>query len=885
MERLKEKFRLIILNEEKRTRLQFVGTYSVLVIVSAWMTIINIFTDKTLLMYSTLIFACLCLINLILTRMNDKCMRLASWLFTVEFIGLLTFFVVSGTPEGFSAIWAAMLPACGLLLFGWKRGTITSAVMFVILLFFFEVPFGRQFLQYEYTSSFMLRFPMLYLAFYLIALFLETIRRITFENYQQLYTHDALTGALNRHGFAELVTKTLRKSHSEKIGFMIFDLDHFKHINDTFGHFTGDVVLRQSAKIIEKELGLEICRWGGEEFAAIDPEGSLTPERIEEICRNFEKETITVEGQNIPLTVSIGAVIMNRNLDLTADQICIEADKCLYEAKETGRNKGIFRDLTDAVFDETLASKEARIKSEMGQALLNHQFVPYFQPQYNHSTGMLIGAEALVRWIHPKNGTVSPGDFIPVFEKTGFISKLDLYMFEEVCKFQAMCREKGYLLVPISANITRYDIYEKGFAEKLEEIRQKYNIPAHYLRLEITESAALGNIRYVNDFVRQLHSYGYVVEMDDFGSGYSSLSMLKDIIIDVMKLDMKFLEKAEDDGRGGTIVSSVIRMAKWLRMPVIAEGVETHEQAEFLKSVGCEFMQGYLFSRPLPAEDFEELLSQSRIGSPVPTAHLDVRLDVAKFWDPDSQETVFFNNFVGGAAVFAMHHDRVEVLRVNEKYLNELGMNLTEKEIIENDLLSMFDEENKAIFLDTLKRAVETGLDEECETWRDIHSECCGDETLKIRSTIRMIGSSEDDNLFFAMIRNITDHAIEMSTLQEEEKRMRSAFEQADVYSWEYMIATKEMRPCFRCMRVLKLPPLVRNYPEPLLETGIIPAENADEYRAFLKQLEEGAGQIEMVLPLTQERIPYHVRYTTEFDENGLPVKAYGSATKVVDQL
>ena len=242
------------------------------------------------------------------------------------------------------------------------------------------------------------------------------------------------------------------------------------------------------------------------------------------------------------------------------------------------------------------------------KAFEEKQFIAYYQPQFNHSNKRIIGAEALVRWIHPEYGMQSPGDFIPVFESNGYITRLDLYMFEEICIFLNKCiRDRVRNIVPVSFNVSRYDIYCCDFIDKMETIRKKYDIPVKLLRVEITESSVVGGNEYLAKIVDRFHSLGYIVEMDDFGSGYSSLNVLKDIKVDIIKLDMIFL-RGEIGGRGGIIISSIIRMANWLGTPVIVEGVETVEQADYMKSIGCDYIQGYLYSRPIPEDEYLNLL-------------------------------------------------------------------------------------------------------------------------------------------------------------------------------------------------------------------------------------------------------------------------------------
>ncbi len=565
--------------------------------------------------------------------------------------------------------------------------------------------------------------------------------------------------------------------------------------------------------------------------------------------------------EDIPVSAVIDRAIMAQSVI-----------KGSYKSKYQYYNADILKDMLS----------EQEIVGMMTTALAEKQFVAYYQPQYNHSTGTLIGAEALTRWKHPERGMISPGTFIPIFEKNGFITNLDLYIFEEVCIFLRHCIDNNYSIVPISTNFSRYDIFCQGFVEKLEEIREKYNVPVKYLRVEITESTIIGGSKHTNRVIKNLRECGYIVEMDDFGSGYSSLNVLKDIDLDMIKLDMRFLSAENKNSKGGTIISSVVRMAKWLSMPVIAEGVETVQQADFLRSIGCNYIQGYLYSKPLPEGDYVKLIGNSNIGSVNPQMKIIETLDVGKFWNPESLETLIFSNYVGGAAIFDYHDDKIEILRVNQKYLNEICMNLTEKDVINADPLAVFDEHNKQKYLNMLDRAILTGDEQECETWRTLTSSQCGDEKVCIRSTVRVLGKSDTSTIFYAMIRNITAEKQQYYSILDSERRFKMASEQVNIYYWEYNVATQEMRPCFRCMRDLGLPAVLTNYPDSAIERGIFPPEVADMYRDWHRQVADGVKELEAIIPLTPDRIPFRVRYTTEFDDNGKAVKAYGSAALVV---
>ena len=306
-----------------------------------------------------------------------------------------------------------------------------------------------------------------------------------------------------------------------------------------------------------------------------------------------------------------------------------------------------------------------------------HIYVLY-QPKINHSTGRMIGAEALMRWTDPEFGIQYPSDFIPVLEKNDLIYRADLCVFEQVCRFLRNCIDSGLKPVPISVNMSRYDIYRKNYVKKKKKLREKYDVPVKYLHMEMTESSAIGGMELVSGVLKKLHELGYIVEMDDFGSGYSSLNVLKDLEVDVIKLDMRFLS-GDIGGRGGTIISSIVQMAKWLGTPVIAEGVETIEQADYMKSIGCNYIQGYLYSKPVPENDFRKKMTQLEHEPMVPPLDLIRTMDAGKFWDPSSLETLIFNNFVGGAVIFTYENGKAEILRVNKKYVREIGMNMLEK--------------------------------------------------------------------------------------------------------------------------------------------------------------------------------------------------------------
>ena len=691
---------------------------------------------------------------------------------------------------------------------------------------------------------------------------------------------DKLTGLLNRRSFCEAVDRTIQAEPewAAEGGFAVicFDVIRFKAINELFGTRRGDKLLQYIASVLSAELDGQAyaARINADRFAVFMRHENGEPERL------LERLSAAVTGYDLPFETTFNAGIYVTCVEmLTADAMMDRAN--LAQATIKGSYTVKYR-----YYDESMRSNmlsEHEIEGMIASALREKQFVIYYQPQYSHSTGRLIGAEALVRWRHSERGMILPGVFVPIFERNGFITELDLYVFEQACAMLRRSMDEMLPIVPLSTNFSRYDIFHADFVDKLEDIRSRYNIPAKYLHIELTETVFIGGSKRMNTVIDQLHEHGYTVQMDDFGSGYSSLNVLKDTDVDCFKLDMDFLSGSLGPSKGGTILGTVVRMAKWLGVRVIAEGVETREQADFLRSIGCDCMQGFLYSRPLPEEEYLMLLrAQGTSHEHVPAERPDM-LSVVDFFNPASQETLIFSRFAGPAAIFEYHAGQVEILRVNPKYIAEIGMNHTEHELIGSDPLAVFDDENRDIYLDMLESIIRTGEEQECATWRSVASACCGMERMYIRSTVRLIARSQSSFLFFAAIRNMTNERREMERRMDNERRFQVASEQVNIYYWEYDVAKREMRPCFRCMRDLGLPAVLTNYPESAFEMGVFPPEVHDLYRSWHRQVDAGVPELEAIMPLTDKRIPFRVRYTTEFDDYGRPVRAYGSAALVKD--
>ena len=295
--------------------------------------------------------------------------------------------------------------------------------------------------------------------------------------------------------------------------------------------------------------------------------------------------------------------------------------------------------------------------SEVQRALERDEFTFYAQPKCNMATGKIVGLESLVRWNHPERGLIGPGDFIPLLEENGFVSNLDRYIWDKVCFHLKRWIDSGHRPIPISVNVSRMDVYTLDVVKELKELTDRYGLDARLLEVEITESAYAEDTTAVTAVVEGLRTAGFTVLMDDFGSGYSSLNMLKDVNVDVLKIDMKFLDMDEQSvGKGVGILEAITRMANIVGIRMIAEGVESKEQMELLLDMGCTYGQGYYFYHPMPIEVFEPLLSdEANIDFRGIKARQIERISLQELMNGDMVSDAMMNNILGAVAFYDLY--------------------------------------------------------------------------------------------------------------------------------------------------------------------------------------------------------------------------------------
>ena len=423
----------------------------------------------------------------------------------------------------------------------------------------------------------------------------EIVRQNREDKYKA--THDVLTGLLNRDAFEVRVQEIL--AETDKTYYMLCsNIKDFKLINELCGSEVGDALLIAQANVIRNDEATDSvsARMYADKFCTLLPKDEFNEEE-------FRKNMSSVMEKVLSIPLKTHFYFGVYEIVDKAEPVWTMCDKAMMAIDIiSGSYEQYCSFYKEDLFYRIIREKE--IIGEFDKAIANDEFHMFLQPQIA-SDGKLVGAEALVRWIHPGKGMIFPGDFIPVLEKSGLIHKLDLHMWEKAARQLEKWKKEGRGNLSISVNISTRDFYLIDIHETFCELSKKYDFDIKNLKLEITESALMKDVRKIMKNMDELHSLGYDIEIDDFGSGYSSLGMLKDIRADILKIDMIFLQETENVERSTTIIKNVISMSKELGMPVITEGVETKEHVDFLRDAGCDMFQGYYFSKPISVENFE----------------------------------------------------------------------------------------------------------------------------------------------------------------------------------------------------------------------------------------------------------------------------------------
>jgi diguanylate cyclase (GGDEF)-like protein len=420
---------------------------------------------------------------------------------------------------------------------------------------------------------------------------------LEYEQYKA--THDNLTDIYNRERFFERVEEQLQQNPDTKWVIVCIDVKDFKGVNDLFGEETGNRILKRIAGLMRRDAHEDTLygRLEADRFAMYMREENFIEGNYTEYLEDLKR---IIHSSVYRMHVHVGVYhIIDRSMSISV--MCDKAFMAIRSIKEN------YQQIV-AYYSEDMGhdlQREKVMVGEFDRALAAGEFQMYLQPQVAVDNHGILGAEALVRWDHPVRGMIPPSEFIPVFEKSGYIPRLDRYMWELACRQLRKWKDEGRENLHISVNISPKDFYFVDIYETFTSLVERYGVSPTNLKLEITETALMEEVSKQMDLLRRLRDYGFHVEIDDFGSGYSSLNTLKDIEVDVLKLDMGFLRQTSHEERSKTIMNAVINMSKNLGLTVVTEGVETAEQVAYLTEAGCDVFQGYYFARPMPVTEFE----------------------------------------------------------------------------------------------------------------------------------------------------------------------------------------------------------------------------------------------------------------------------------------
>ena len=419
---------------------------------------------------------------------------------------------------------------------------------------------------------------------------------------------DQVTGADNFNRMCELFDEKLAGLNGHA-ALVIFDVNKFKVINDLHGYERGNEVLKRMAGVLQENLGETeaFCRLSADKFILLMAfsERKEFVKRLKNLSTQLRRNC-TLEDSCLLLDLSFGIYEITENIPFYI--MLDRAHLALERAKRRAFEKYDFYDEED----RNRIVAEQHIEDSMEQALANEEFEVFLQPKCDFATGELRGAEALVRWNRGENRLVPPNEFIPVFERNGFILRLDMFILEQIAKLLAKWQDEKKKMVPIAVNFSRLHLNDSRYIPQMRRLVAKHGVDPKWVEAELTENVIFNNLERVQEVVRELHLYGFSVAMDDFGSGYSSLNLLKDLHFDTIKLDKEFLNEFEENPRSRPVIEGAVKMLKTLEVNVVAEGVETREQADFLRGTGCDLAQGYFFSRPVSIATFEQMLHSQK---------------------------------------------------------------------------------------------------------------------------------------------------------------------------------------------------------------------------------------------------------------------------------
>lgn len=485
---------------------------------------------------------------------------------------------------------------------------------------------------------------------------------------------DRLTGLLRAKFFYHEIDAFIKENSSENWAMIAVDLEHFKLYNDWYGWESGDKYLMDVATRLNGVVTVLkgfAGYMGGDNFAVFIKH---KPEFIHDMIQEID-DFIGADPRRNGFLPNLGFYFLEEGEQATASTMYDRAVMAMNTVKGNYSKRY-------GIYDKSMMQeigREMSILTDVQKGIEEREFVLYMQPQIHVPTGKITGAETLVRWKSKEKGIISPGIFIPILEKNGFITNLDKYIWEEVCAWQRSRLDRGLPLLPVSVNVSRVDAYSIDLVKCFTDLTEKYSIPHSCIKIEITESTYAEDNAKIGKIAEDLRSNGFAVYLDDFGSGYSSLNMLKNVYVDALKIDMQFLDMNETNARKGeSIMESVINMARILRIPIIVEGAETERQINSLTSMGCRYVQGFYYYKPMSMEEFETLLKTKEVDYGDLQMKKVEQVHVREIMDDNLYSDTMINNILGAVAFVDYHDGIVEVTSVNEMFYKVLHLDSEE---------------------------------------------------------------------------------------------------------------------------------------------------------------------------------------------------------------
>lgn len=550
------------------------------------------------------------------------------------------------------------------------------------------------------------------------------------------------------HSFMERLRKRLPEILPNTYCIVAIDIEHFRLFNKLYGRSSGDEVIRYIYTCL-KQSALEYdgidAYLGGDNFVAFLPDD-------DEVLNNIRQKIIKKfsEWNNTSAFFPLFGVYTIKDTSVLPELMYDHAMLALSHAEEDYK----WHICRYTMEMESCLEEEVYLLAAIEEGLEKGEFTFFAQPQCNIATGQIVGAEALVRWQKPDGEVLLPGGFIPVLEKNKMIDQLDRYVWEKVCQWLKGWIDQGYSPVPISINVSRIDIYAMDVPKYIFSLLEKYQIPEHLIKIEITESAYTENNNRISHAVNTFRNRGLVVMMDDFGCGYSSLNMLKNIPVDVLKLDMRFLQfKEEERQKSANILESIVNMAGLLHLPIVVEGVENESQEKFVQKLGCRYIQGFYYYKPLPIKKFEELLRDKRQIDTQGLVYKQVEpMHIREFIDTNFVSDSMLNNVLGPVVFFEVLGGDIKITRVNEQYFRMLGEQHFEEDI-QKEFLKRIQEEERCVFHRMIEKAFENpvlGAD------GMIHLLCEGEQKMSVYTKVFYLREREGYRQYYCSLLDIS---------------------------------------------------------------------------------------------------------------------------------